>query len=238
MRNKVIYSCVVILCCLSVGTGFLLGNGVVIGRLENQNDKNLELGIWTPDTTFEQTFVASQDNLCRIDFAVDSYYPWDTPYLDFRLFEISTAETPHNLPYNVMKDSSREVRYKRVNGWLISAHMFNNFSFNPIADSKDKRYLLTIQVPEVKKGGSSILLASPRERYEYGNLFVDGEKQKGDLAFRVLYEQPRIQVFRQSFTRLALQKPFPFSSPAVYYVIFLAYIIVLGGFVGLVIKKK
>jgi len=117
--------------------------------------------------------------------------------------------------------------------------MFNSFSFAPIADSQNKRYLLSVQSPDLKKGStSSILLASPGERYEYGNLFVNGERQEGDLAFRVLYEQPRIYVIRQSATSLALQKPYPFSKPAAYYVVFLAYITLLAGFFWLMIRKK
>lgn len=229
---------IAIVSCVLLGIGFLLGNGVVIGRQENQNDTNFELGIWTSDMKFEQTFIASQDNLSRIDFAIDSYQPWDSPYLDCRLFEIDTVEKPHTLTYEFISNNIREVRYKRINGWLISIHMFNSFSFAPILDSKNKRYLLTIQSPGLKTGGTSILLASPGERYEYGNLFVNREKQKGDLAFRALYRQPRVQLIRQSFTRLALQKPFPFSKPAAYYGLFLVYIMVLIGFLGLLTRKK
>ena len=202
------------------------GHGLVIGREEKQEDKNLEMGIWSHETRFEQTFIASQNNLCRIDFFVDSYRPWESPYLDLRLFEIPTAENPHNLSYEIIRNTSKEVRYKRLNGWLLSYHMFNNFSFAPIADSQNKRYLLSIQSPGLKKGStSSILLASTEERYEDGNLFLNGEKQEGDLTFRALYEQPRIQVIRQSVTSLTLQKPYPFSKPVMYYVLFLGYII-------------
>ena len=236
-RRKVVYPSIVILSCLIVGTGFLLGNGVIIGRQENQNDINLELGIWTSDTTFEQTFVASRDNLCRIDFAVDSYHPWDSPYLDLRLFEVDTTENPHHLRYEVIQKNSKQVRYKRVNGWFISGHMFNSFSFAPIADSKDKRYLLTIQSPGLKHGGTSILLASPGERYEEGNLFINGEKQEGDLAFRALYKQPRLELIQQSFARLALQKPFPFSKPAAFYVVFLVYMVLLAGGLWLLTRR-
>jgi hypothetical protein len=206
---------------------FLPGHGVVIGDDENQDDTRLELGIWASDTIFEQTFVASQNNLCRLDFFVDSYHPWDSPYLDCRLFEIDTAENPQNLTYEFIRRNMQEVRYNRINGWLISGHMPNSFSFAPIADSRKKRYLLSIQSPGLKRGGSSILLASPRERYEKGNLFVNGEKKEGDLGFRVFYEKPRIQLIRQSFTRLALQKPYPFSKSATYYMLFGVYLMLL-----------
>ena len=55
-----------------------------------------------------------------------------------------------------------------------------------------------IGVPGLKRGGSSILLASSRERYDWGNVFVDSEKQRGDLGFRALYSQPRLQLLRES----------------------------------------
>jgi hypothetical protein len=228
MKSRNIQISLVVMCSIIAGVFLFQGHGLVVGRDEKQEDKNLELGIWSSEMTFEQTFIASQNNLCRIDFFVDSYRPWESPYLDLRLFEIPTAEKPRNLSYEVIRNISKEIRYKRLNGWLLSYHMFNDFSFAPIADSQNKRYLLSIQSPGLKKGStSSILLASPRERYEDGNLFVNGEKQKGDLTFRALYEQPRIQVIRQSVTSLALQKPYPFSKPVAYYVLFIGYMIVL-----------
>ena len=239
MKNRNKQISLVIICIIIAGVLLFQGHGLVIGREEKQEDKNLEMGIWSHETRFEQTFIASQNNLCRIDFFVDSYRPWESPYLELRLFEIPTAENPHNLSYEVIKNISKEVRYKRLNGWLLSYHMFNNFSFAPIADSQNKRYLLSIQSPGLKKGSTSnILLASPRERYEDGNLFLNGEKQEGDLTFRALYEQPRIQVIRQSVISLALQKPYPFSKPGTYYVVFLTYITLLAGFFGLMIRKK
>jgi hypothetical protein len=109
--------------------------------------------------------------------------------------------------------------------------MFNSFSFSPIPDSKDKRYLFAIQASGIKKGGSSILLASPIDRYMYfGNLFVNGERQEGDLAFRILYAQPRGVLIQKSFKRIALQKPGIFSYSATYYILAISYIMVLAGF--------
>ncbi len=223
---------------LIIGIVFLQGHGLVVGHEENQNDQNLQIGLWTPDTTVEQTFIASQNNLSRLDFAVESYQPWDSPYLDCRLFEIDTAENPHNLTYEFIRNHIKEVRYKRINGWLLSIHMFNSFSFAPLIDSKDKRYILSIRSPGLKTGGTSILLASPRERYESGHLFVDEEKQKGDLAFRALYEQPRRQVIRQSFARLAFYKPFPFSKPLLYALLFTMYPLVLLLFLYQAFKER
>jgi len=225
-RRKIRVS-VVAISCLIVGIILLQGNGVVIGRHENQNDIRSEVGLWTSGTKIEQTFIASQNKLCRIDFFVKSYHPWDNPYLDCRLFEINTAENPSDLSYEFITKNIKEVRYKRINGWLISGHMPNSFSFAPIADSQNKRYFLSIQSPGLKRGGTGILLTSPRERYEQGNLFENGEKQERDLGFRTLYEEPRTQLIQQSFARLALQKPCLFSTSASFYVLFGVYIVLL-----------
>ena len=211
------------------GMALSLGNGLVIGEREYQNDINLELGLWTPDTKIEQTFIASMNNLSRIDFRLDSYHPWDSPYLDCRLFEIDTEENPFKLRYEFIREHSREVRSKRLNGWMLSGHMFNSFSVTPLLQSKNKRYLFSIQSPGLKKGGTSILLASPTDRYLYfGNLFVNGERKEGDLAFRALYKQPRLELICKIVQRLALQKPFIFSTPAVYYILFISYLFFLG----------
>ena len=222
----------IILLLFGIITGIFLlyGNGLIVGEEEKQDDKDREVGIWTPDTTIEQTFIASRNNLSRLEVAFDSYQPWNSPYLNVRLFEIETTENPHDLTYEFILQHLTQVRFKRVNGWLLSIHTYNSFSFEPIEDSHNKRYLISITSPGVKHGGTSILLASRKERYEDGNLFVDGEKQNGDLSFRALYRLPRIQLFPRIAERLALYKPFPFSKPVVYYGIFLAYVLLCAAF--------
>lgn len=225
-KSRVVY---IIVSVLVVGIIMFLGNGVMIGPKDNQNAIDLEVGLWTPGTTIEQTFIASMDNLSRIDFYTDSYHPWDSPYLDCRLFEIHTEKNPFDLSYEFIKNNRKEIHYKRLNGWMLSIHMFNSFSFPPIPQSKNKAYLFTIQSPGLKKGGTSILLASSSDRYMYyGNLFVNGERKEGDLAFRLLYTRPRSWLIQRSFERLGLQKPALFSSPISYYVLIGVYLILLG----------
>jgi hypothetical protein len=210
------------------------GTGVVAGFHEYQDDKNLEIGIWSSGQQIEQTFIASQNDLCRVDFLLDSYHPWAVPYLECTLLEIDMSELlPYKFTAEWIERQAKPVRHKRLNGWLLSAHMFNPFSFEPIADSQGKHYVLRILAPEVWKGGSSILLASPQERYEEGWFFVDDESQEGDLAFRALYRQPRSEIIRQVGHRLSLQKPILFSSPAVYYILFSIYLVGGGLFLAL-----
>ena len=212
------------------GLVFFLGNGVYVPHKEFQRDTSLELGLWTSGTTIEQTFVASQDFLTRIDFYVDSYHAWDSPYIECRLFELDTDENPFTLSHERIMRIRKEVRYIRVNGWFISPHMFNSVTFSAIPDSENKRYLFSVQSPELKHGGSSILSASSIERYMYfGNLFVDGERQEGDLAFRLAYRLPRKDLISASIQRIALQKPPIFSSPGTYYLLAGGYLVLLLG---------
>ena len=211
--------------CIIAGVWFWLGTGVIIGYHETQNDKNLEIGIWSSGMRIEQTFIASRNDLSRVDFALDSYHPSAVPYLECTLLEIETPEPlPRELTTEWILQHAKSVRHTRLNGWLLSGHMFNRFSFEPLADSEGKHYLLTILAPEVRKGGASILLASPEERYESGAFFVNGERQRGDLAFRALYRQSRVKIIQRVLAKLTLQKSFPFSSSVVYYVLFGAYI--------------
>jgi hypothetical protein len=226
------------ICCLSGALIFCLGDGFVIGTRENQDDGALEVAIWSSQTSVEQTFIASMDNLARIDFRLDSYSPLDSPYIECRLFEIDTEEIPADLGYEEIVQNSTEVRFQRISGWLLSGHMFNSMSFTPIPDSKEKRYLFSLRFPEIKKGGSSIVLASPVDRYlYYGNIFVNGERKKGDLAFRALYTQPRLQLIRQMCRKLALQKPGIFALPGTYYGIAGAYCVLLLCLLYWVCKK-
>lgn len=230
-------SITLILFGIMIGIFLLYGDGLILGEEEKQENKDREVGIWTPDTRIEQTFIASQNNLSRLEVAFDSYQPWDSPYLIFRLFEIQTTENPHTLTYRFITQNMTEVRSTQVNGWLLSIHTFNSFSFEPIPDSLHKRYLFSIQSPGVKHGGTSILLASPNERYESGNLFIDGEKQDGDLAFRVLYQQPKKDLIPQTASRIVLYKPLPFSRPVAFYSVCAIYIVLLGGFFAMVLRR-
>lgn len=175
----------------------------------------------------EQTFLASQNNLTRIDFRLDSHRPWDTPSLVCRLFEIDIQEQPAELPYQSLHNHLIEVRSQRIDGWLLSPHTFNTFAFEPIPDSQRKRYLLSIQAPDLKQGGSTIILASANKRFEADQFFIDGQSKESDLAFRALYALPRYQLIPKTAARIALQKPFPFSQPVVLYLLVGLYLALL-----------
>jgi hypothetical protein len=220
------------------GLWFFLGSGVSIGRRENQEDKRLEWGIWTPGATFAQIVVASADNLCRIDFAIDSYYPWDVPYLDAYLFEIAPQADLQDDSYTTLMKQSKEVRHTRIHGWLVSGHMFNRASFTPIPDSHGKAYLFLLRAPEVKPGGTTIILGSPEERYEEGAFFVNGERQEGDLAFRALYAKSRLRILQQLVERLVVYKPVLFSYPAVYYLLWVGYLALFVSFLILLDRNR
>ena len=201
--------------------------GVMIGIHENQTDVRLEIGFWTTGTLIEQTFTASQPQLTRIDFWIDSYRPWDSPFLECRLFELD-PQFPKALSYGDLHAHLKEVRLKRLNGWLLSPHMFNAFAFEPISDSQGKRYLFTIQSPALKRGGSSIIMASPKKRLDNELFFINGIHKEGDLAFRAMYAQPRLQVLHKILTHIALRKPAPFAFPLTNYLIFGCYFVMLA----------
>lgn len=214
----------------ALGVMLLVGlfrNGAVVGGHEIQTDIRLEIGLWTKGTLIEQTFASSRNNLSRIDFWVRSYRPWDSPSLECRLFEFDGQEPIDALSYRELHSHFREVRVKRLNGWMFSPHMFNRFEFEPIPDSQGKRYLLSIRSPELKRGGSSILLASARKRLDVELFLVNGIRMDSDLAFRALYAQPRLQILQRTFARIALQKPAPFSFSWCYYLLFGGYLIIM-----------
>lgn len=215
---------------LLCGIVWLSGQGQIIGLREQQQNINREIGLWTSTTTIAQTFRASQDQLCRIDLYLDSYNPLDSPYLDVRLFELPADTSTTDLSYAEWLQQAKEIRHHRINGWLLSGHMFNSWVFAPIPDSGGKYYLVSLQSPALTRGGSSILLGSPEDTYPYhGHLFVDGEQQPGDLAFRAGYAQPRTVLIQKAVQKLRLQKPWIFSHAMSFYVVFGLYAALLCG---------
>ena len=221
--------------CAAVAFGVFVfqQRGLVIGHRENQTDVRLEIGLWTTATLIEQTFTASQPQLTRIDFWIDSYRPWDSPSLECQLFEFDSHQPVTALSYHELRAHLKEVRARRLNGWLLSPHMFNAFEFEPLPDSQGKRYLFAISSPNLRRGGSSILLASARKRFDDELFFVDGARKENDLAFRALYARPNIELIQNTAARLALQKPAPFSFPVVYYLLFGSYLAMMILFIRL-----
>ncbi len=210
--------------CLLSGYWLCFGQSVFIGDRENQNNVSVEIGLWTSGTKIEQSFVASENNLAQIDFFVGSFHPWDVPLLECQLFEIQGTESPRNMTYDMILHNMREVRVRRINGWVVSGHMFNRCAFEqPLPDSAGKHYLFSLTPPGLQKGGSSIVMASDRDRYDDGNLFVNGEKKPNDLAFRALYQRSRLQLFHNLVARITLQKPVPFSQSWFVYLLFGIY---------------
>ncbi|PIE34545.1 hypothetical protein CSA56_07440 [candidate division KSB3 bacterium] len=222
---------IVLLIASLLGAGGLylcFGSGVFVGDRQNQNDNAVEVGIWTSDDTFEQTFIALHPNLSRLDFWVDSYHPWSSPYLECRISELTSTDHASELTYDMIRRQSREVHSVKISGWLISGHMANSCSFEPISDSQGKQYVFSLRSPALKKGGGSILLSSSKDRYDRGSFFVNGEKKDVDLAFRVLYQRPYRQLIRSALNRLVLRKPFPLSKTWFVSLLFLMYLGLVG----------
>lgn len=213
--------------CLLAGMLVVFGHGARIGDRQSQNDNTAEFGIWVSGATFEQTFTAVDDHLCRIDFWIDSFRPWDTPGLECRLYELDVPVAPYTLTYNDIRQQLTEVRTVTLNGWRLSPHMFNACTFEPIPNARGKRYLFALHAPEVRRGGSSILTASSRKRWDDDNFFVNGRQYDTDLTCRMLYQTPRLAILRDSMARIALSKPFPFSSPIVIALLFGVYAVLL-----------
>lgn len=206
------------------------GQGFMVGHADKQEDHRQEIGVWSKTDVVEQAFIASHDNLARIDIYLDSYYPWHSPSLEFRLFEIDTTEIPANISYDRLDISGKPVRTVLLNGWLLSSHMFNSITFEPLPDSTGKRYLVSLQSPDLKDTGMFILMGSPEDSYDEGSLWVNGRQHKGDLAFRALYQRPRWEIVQQWVALVILAKPWPFAWPPLYSALVILYI---AGVLGL-----
>jgi len=105
-----------------------------------------------------------------------------------------------------------ELRRVRKLGLSLSDNGFNSFSFEPVAQSKGRKYyfyLTSAQGP----GGAATALADPADRYKYGTLVLDGVPTRGGLAFRIYNVVNRSEAAGRFLERACRHKPGPWGRP-------------------------
>jgi len=74
-----------------------------------------------------------------------------------------------------------------VDAATIKDNTYHQFSFSPLPDSRDRSYYFFLESPQSVPGNAITIWHSPYDAYEEGELYIDGRRQDGDLAFRTYY---------------------------------------------------
>jgi hypothetical protein len=113
------------------------------------NFKNFQEIILAPDTDLSQEIFSTQNELTKLTISLKS-------------------TKPSTLSLELQKEN-HVVRQHSINIPQLSHVQFIEWLFDPITDSRDKKYLLNI-----KTGTQITLFTVEPERYDGGNLYING----------------------------------------------------------------
>ena len=122
---------------------------------------------------YGQSFVASRDNLCRIDVLFATYPRVNTQDIHFHLKEQPSQQD--------------DIVTLKVNAAEIQDWHFHPFRFAPLADSAGKRYLFSLDSP-LSVEGDAVTVWSYVERTTADTVrYENGKPVDGQLVFEVRY---------------------------------------------------
>jgi len=122
-----------------------------------------------------QTFIAERDGIARIDVMVGTYGRANTKGLIFELRELRGEAEKVSILARVVK----------VSPVGLMNNLFNPIRFEPVDDSRGKRYRFTLSSPESTPEDSICLWMNTKDIYRWGHMVYNQAQAKGDLVFRV-----------------------------------------------------
>ncbi len=122
-----------------------------------------------------QTFVATTDNVARIDVAMGTYGRKNEAAVFFRLWE--------------EKPERRLVRETVFSSAGVKNNLFHPVRFKPVRGSLGKKYYFVFSSAESTYGNSLSIWMNPHDIYPDGEYFFRHEPRDGDLMFRVYSRQ-------------------------------------------------
>jgi len=196
MRNELKPFIVGILCCLviaSLFTAYMYGKGMETTLMIAQIDYSDPIGGIYGDIEVGQSFVATENNLTRIDVLFVTYNRENNKEILFRLKDQSSGE---------------EITEIIINASEIPTNDYYNFYFDPIPDSKMKTYYFSLSSPESYPENAISIYSSRNNAYIGGSAFINGEKYPGDIAFRTYNTYPGKVFFLSFFEKLIKDRLF------------------------------
>ncbi|MEA3346429.1 MAG: hypothetical protein U9Q78_09365 [Chloroflexota bacterium] len=142
--------------------------------VDNSQSRSIQpVGEIRGSRTVGQTFVASHDELSRVDVQLATYARRNTQPVIFHLRSAPSASTD----IATIAFEAEEVR----------DNAYRPFRFSPITDSEGRSFYFFLESPTSEPGDAITMWHSPDDVYEEGELYINGRRQGGDLAFRTYY---------------------------------------------------
>ncbi len=157
---------------LAVAVGFLSGCTDSVDNMQYQRSQ--PVGEICGSYTVGQSFISHYAGLSRIDVFMTTYARRNTQEVTFRL-----KPDPA---------SPKDIATVTLNAAEIRDGTYHRFSFPPLPDSRGKTYFFAIESPDSTPGDAITAWYSPLDAYPEGAMYVNGQVQDGDLAFRTYYD--------------------------------------------------
>ena len=125
----------------------------------------------TSTHTVGQTFVATADNLTRLDVLMATYARRNRGPVVFYLRQSPT--------------SAEDLVRIEIEAATIRDNKYRTFRFDPIPDSGGRRFYFFFEAPEAAPGNAVTVWQSAQDVYPDGAAVIDGLPGEGDLAFRI-----------------------------------------------------
>ncbi len=141
----------------------------------------------TGEQSAGQTFYSIDKRLHRISILLANFHnrPNDKDIV-FRLRE---------------EGSDNDIRTVTINASQVKDNVFQDFTFEPIKDSFGKKYYFFIESPDSIPGNAITYRYNTVDEYPSGDLYINHEKQAGDLAFKASYKESPLVMWGQGFIK-------------------------------------
>lgn len=134
-----------------------------------QEESNIAAGEITGETEIGQTFYSNFNNLTRIDVMLATYNRENSQEV---IFHLKKSPSDKEDLYTEIFDASG-----------VEDNAYRTFKFPPIPDSRGKTFYFSFESPLSKEGTAITIWTSKQDKYEKGEMYINGKISMGDLRF-------------------------------------------------------
>ncbi len=169
-----------------------------------------------------QIFVSPRANLNRIDLMFQTYQRSNSHDVILKLFEVS--ENTDNLWQNL-----NIVQEFSVNASLLTDRVWHPFTFEPIANSAHKTYLIQIQSPHAMPGNAITVGGIEWDTYAPGLAFLGPTPVRADITFRACYPMTMFEKLQVLAHQITQNRPAMWGNATFYVTILISYTVLVIG---------
>ena len=135
-----------------------------------------------------QTFISGHDNLYKVEVSIVS------------LVKTEGQEVIFHLRDGVSSDA--DILKKTVDAYNIENCTYYGFDFEPIKNSKSKRYYFFLESSNLAQGNIIYACYNTNDVYPDGSVHINQKPLNGDLQFRTYYKTRFIDILNNYFSSL------------------------------------